>query len=77
MRFLADECTGPAVAQWLREVHHDVFSVFEQGRGIDDGDVISSWSQGLPFVFLGSRSSTSSSPQPDPMASDVVTFRPC
>ncbi|MFC2045898.1 DUF5615 family PIN-like protein [Chloroflexota bacterium] len=40
MRFLVDECTGPAVAQWLRGVHHDVFSVFEQGRGMDDDEVI-------------------------------------
>jgi predicted nuclease of predicted toxin-antitoxin system len=40
MRFLVDECTGPAVAQWLREQNHDVFSVFEQGRGMDDDEVI-------------------------------------
>jgi predicted nuclease of predicted toxin-antitoxin system len=40
MRFLVDECTGPAVAQWLRGAHHDVFSVFEQGRGMDDDEVI-------------------------------------
>lgn len=24
MRFLVDECTGPAVAQWLRLQNHDV-----------------------------------------------------
>ena len=40
MRFLVDECTGPAVAEWLRGVHHDVFSVFEQGRGMDDDEII-------------------------------------
>ena len=40
MRFLVDECTGPAVAQWLQEANHDVFSVFEQGRGMDDDQVI-------------------------------------
>jgi len=40
MRFLIDECTGPAVAQWLREQGHDVLSVFEQGRGMDDDEVI-------------------------------------
>ena len=33
MRFLVDECTGPAVARWLREQSHDVFSVFEEARG--------------------------------------------
>ncbi len=32
MRFLVDECTGPVVAQWLREQGYDVFSVFEESR---------------------------------------------
>lgn len=41
MRFLVDECTGPKVAQWLREQGHDVFSVYEQSRGIEDDEVIS------------------------------------
>jgi predicted nuclease of predicted toxin-antitoxin system len=36
MRFLVDECTGPAVAQWLRDQGHDVFSVYEQARGMSD-----------------------------------------
>jgi predicted nuclease of predicted toxin-antitoxin system len=40
MRFLVDECTGPAVAQWLREQEHDVFSVYEQARGVDDDEVL-------------------------------------
>jgi predicted nuclease of predicted toxin-antitoxin system len=40
MRLLVDECTSPAVARWLREQNHDVFSVFEQGRGMDDDKVI-------------------------------------
>lgn len=40
MRFLVDECTGPRVAQWLREAGHDVFSVYEQARGLDDKAVI-------------------------------------
>jgi predicted nuclease of predicted toxin-antitoxin system len=40
MRFLVDECTGPAVADWLRQQKHDVFSVYEQARGMDDDDVI-------------------------------------
>lgn len=40
MRFLVDECTGPAVARWLRAQNHDVFSVYEQARGIDDDEVI-------------------------------------
>ena len=40
MRFLVDECTGPAVAAWLREQKHEVFSVFEQSRGMNDEDII-------------------------------------
>jgi predicted nuclease of predicted toxin-antitoxin system len=40
MRFIVDECTGPAVAQWLREQEHDVFSVYEEGRGLDDDEIV-------------------------------------
>ena len=40
MRFLVDECTGPAVASWLRDQNHDVFSVFDEARGLDDEDII-------------------------------------
>src|SRR4030065_587897 len=40
MRFLVDECSGPALALWLREHGHDVFSVYEQARGIDDDEII-------------------------------------
>jgi len=40
MRFLVDECAGPTVAQWLRGQGHDVFSVYEQARGIDDETVL-------------------------------------
>jgi len=40
MKFLVDECTGPAVAHWLEQEGHDVFSVYDQARGIDDNRVI-------------------------------------
>jgi predicted nuclease of predicted toxin-antitoxin system len=40
MRFLVDECTGPAVARWLRAQQHHVFSVYEEARGADDDEVI-------------------------------------
>ena len=40
MRFLVDECTGPAVARWFRKQGHDVFSVYEQARGMDDDDIV-------------------------------------
>ncbi len=40
MRFLVGECTGPAVAEWLRTQKHEVFSVYGEARGIDDDAVI-------------------------------------
>jgi predicted nuclease of predicted toxin-antitoxin system len=40
VRFLVDECTGPVVARWLRERQHDVFSVYEEARGLDDDNII-------------------------------------
>ena len=40
MRFLVDECAGPSLARWLREQGHDVFSVFDQARGINDDEVL-------------------------------------
>jgi predicted nuclease of predicted toxin-antitoxin system len=40
MRFLVDECTGPGVAQWLRQQGHTVYSVFDEARGIDDDRVL-------------------------------------
>ena len=40
MKFLVDECTGPAVAHWLEQQGHDVFSVYDLARGIDDYEVI-------------------------------------
>jgi predicted nuclease of predicted toxin-antitoxin system len=40
MRFLVDESTGPAVARWLHDQGHAVFSVHDVARGIDDDQVI-------------------------------------
>lgn len=40
MRFLVDECTGPAVARWLRGRTHDVFSIYEEARGMPDDDIL-------------------------------------
>src|SRR5574341_23825 len=40
MRFLVDESTGPAVARWLHEQNHEVFSVYEEARGLHDEDLI-------------------------------------
>ncbi len=40
MRFLVDESTGPFAARWLRGEGHDVFSVYEQARGMKDEFII-------------------------------------
>ena len=40
MRFLEDECTGPKVAAGLRAEGHEVFSVFDEARGVEDDQVI-------------------------------------
>jgi predicted nuclease of predicted toxin-antitoxin system len=40
VRFLVDESTGPAVAAWLRAEGHDVFSVYEEARGMVDDAII-------------------------------------
>lgn len=39
VRFLVDECTGPKVAAWLREIGHEVLSVYEEARGLDDDTI--------------------------------------
>lgn len=40
MRFLVDECTGPAVARWLVDKGHEVVSVFEEARGTSDDEIL-------------------------------------
>lgn len=40
MRFAVDGCVGPRVAAWLREEGHDVFSVYDEARGLPDGAVL-------------------------------------
>jgi predicted nuclease of predicted toxin-antitoxin system len=40
MRFLVDECTGPAVARWLLDRGFEVFSVYDEARGISDDVVL-------------------------------------
>ena len=40
MRFLVDECAGPIVARWLRDQGHEIFSVYDEARGMEDEDVI-------------------------------------
>ncbi|MGC8907982.1 MAG: DUF5615 family PIN-like protein [Desulfomonilaceae bacterium] len=40
MRFLVDECTGPAVARWLRDQGFQVFSVYDEAPGTDDESIV-------------------------------------
>ena len=40
MRFLVDECVGVVVARWLRDLGHEVCSVYEEARGIDDDEIL-------------------------------------
>ena len=40
MRFLVDECTGSKVANWLHGENHEVFSVFDEARGMTDDEVL-------------------------------------
>ncbi|MEA3440854.1 MAG: DUF5615 family PIN-like protein [Chloroflexota bacterium] len=40
MRFIVDECTGPGVAKWLQKHGHEVFSIYEQARGVEDDEII-------------------------------------
>jgi predicted nuclease of predicted toxin-antitoxin system len=40
MRFLVDESTGPAAAEWLTTQGHEIFSVYDSARGMDDDDIV-------------------------------------
>jgi len=40
MRFLVDESTGPTVSEWLHEQGHEVFSVYDMERGMDDDSIV-------------------------------------
>jgi predicted nuclease of predicted toxin-antitoxin system len=48
MRFLVDECIGPFSARWLKEQGHDVFSVFDEQRGMDDDEILLCCGHGRP-----------------------------
>ena len=40
MRFLVDACAGPNVALWLKSQNHEVFSVYDQAKELDDNAII-------------------------------------
>jgi predicted nuclease of predicted toxin-antitoxin system len=47
MKFIVDECTGPSVAEWLEEQGYEVYSVFEQARGMSDSAIITKAEAGV------------------------------
>jgi hypothetical protein len=40
LRFLVDECTGPAVTRWLSTQGHDVLSIFHTDRAAHDAAIL-------------------------------------
>ena len=40
MRFLVDECTGPAISNWLKTLGHEVICVYDECRGMEDTDIL-------------------------------------
>ena len=40
MRLVIDECTGPSVARWLRDLGHDVVSVYDEAPQLPDVDIL-------------------------------------
>jgi predicted nuclease of predicted toxin-antitoxin system len=40
MRFLVDESTGPVVADWLASQGHEIFSVYQSARGMNDDEIV-------------------------------------
>lgn len=40
MKFLVDECVGPAVAKWLIRNNYDAVSIYDDVYGIDDDAVL-------------------------------------
>lgn len=40
MRFLVDECTGPAVARWLAASGHNVVSAYDDMAGTADDELL-------------------------------------
>ncbi len=37
---MVDECTGSKVAEWLGGENHEIFSVFDEARGMTDNEVL-------------------------------------
>jgi predicted nuclease of predicted toxin-antitoxin system len=55
MRFIIDECIGPAVAHWMRAQGLEVFSVFEEARGWDDNRILAKAESGGWVLITGDK----------------------
>lgn len=55
MRFVVDECTGPAVAVWLVEQGHDLYAVSLSSPGWKDTDVLAKAVTGQRIVITNER----------------------
>ncbi|RRA98745.1 DUF5615 family PIN-like protein [Larkinella rosea] len=55
MKFIVDECTGPRVADWLIEKGFDVFSVFRQGRGMKDIQILQKATEEQRIIITNDR----------------------
>jgi predicted nuclease of predicted toxin-antitoxin system len=53
MRFLVDECAGPAIARCLRDRGHDVVSIHETARGTDDRTILN-WAHAERRILITS-----------------------
>jgi len=40
VKFIVDENLGTRVAKWLKELQHDVISIYEEFRGLDDDEIL-------------------------------------
>jgi predicted nuclease of predicted toxin-antitoxin system len=40
VKFIVDENLGLRVAKWLKELQHDVISIYEEFRGLDDDEIL-------------------------------------
>jgi predicted nuclease of predicted toxin-antitoxin system len=40
VKFIVDENLGSRVARWLKEHQHDVISIYEEFRGLDDDEIL-------------------------------------
>ena len=55
MRLIIDECTGPALACWLREQGHDVVYVGDEAFGMKDAEIIARAASDMRILITNDR----------------------